>query len=533
MILTAADHELLVDELVACYADPLRFVMFAFPWSTDPSLQLIKLESPYRERFGCEYGPDVWACEFLDDLGDEVRARGFDGIHAVQPIQMAVASGHGIGKSTLTAWIVNWIMSTRPGSHGTVTANTNEQLSTKTWAAISNWAKKSITSHWWKISTGRGSMRMSHVEMPDDWFCSAQTCREENSESFAGQHAATATSFYIFDEASAIPDKISEVASGGLATGEPMWFKFGNPTRNSGDFADVFNGNISKRWNTRQIDSRDVAITNKVELAKWVEDYGIDSDFVKVRVRGIFPSHSIKQFISTADVDLAKRRQLRTEQYDFAPKILTCDPAWEGDDELVIGLRQGLYFTVLHTMPRNDNDVHVANILCNLEDQHNADAVFIDGGYGTGIVSVGKTLGRQWRLVWFGGASTDTGCLNKRAEMWKLMRDWLKDGGKIEDNDHELYRNLIQPETVPRMDGKIQLESKQDMKRRKLHSPNRADALALSFAYPVHKKSSMHRGHRDEQMRGHDPIAAFDRTQQSKQQQSRGYDPHNFFDRGR
>ncbi|MGA2403046.1 MAG: hypothetical protein ABSG91_15295 [Syntrophobacteraceae bacterium] len=201
-------------------------------------------------------------------------------------------------------------------------------------------------------------------------------------------------------------------------------------------------------------------------------------------MRGMFPAMSAKQFISVTDVDAAFGRYLRDEQYNFAPKILTCDPAWEGDDDLVIGLRQGLAFKILRTMSKNDNDIQVANILANLEDTEDVDAVFIDAGYGTGIVSAGRTLGRNWQLVWFAGESSDPGCLNKRAEMWKLMRDWLKAGGAI-PADNALYNDLIGPETVARIDGKIQLESKAHMKERGLKSPNRADCLAISFAYPV------------------------------------------------
>jgi hypothetical protein len=192
------------------------------------------------------------------------------------------------------------------------------------------------------------------------------------------------------------------------------------------------------------------------------------------------------------DVDAAFGRHLRSEQYGFAPKVLSVDPAWEGDDELVIGLRQGLAFKILRVIAKNDNDIQVANIVANLEDSEHADAVFIDAGYGTGIVSAGRTLGRNWQLVWFSGDSSDPGCLNKRAEMWKLMRDWLKSGGAIPP-DTELYNDLIGPETVGRADGKIQLEAKADMKKRGLKSPNRADCLAISFAYPVSAKSRLHR----------------------------------------
>lgn len=264
------------------------------------------------------------------------------------------------------------------------------------------------------------------------------------------------------------------------------------------------------RWRTRQIDSRSVAITNKIQLQQWIDDYGIDSDFVKVRVRGMFPSLSARQFISVNDVDAAFGRELRLEQFDFAAKILTCDPAWEGDDDLVIALRQGLLFKILRVIAKNDNDIQVAGILANLEDEHQADAVFVDAGYGTGIVSAGSSMGRNWTLVWFAGESADPGCLNKRAEMWKLMRDWLKSGGCL-PQDKALYADLTGPETVSRLDGKIQLESKQDMKKRKLPSPNRADALALSFAFPVAKKSAQasQLRNRDQAVRGHDPFEGF------------------------
>jgi hypothetical protein len=512
---TAQADLMLADDMARFYADPLGFVMYAYDWDNDPSLQIVKLQSPYDLIYGARFGPDLWACEFLDDIGRQVRERGFDGVNAVEAIREAIASGHGIGKSAITAWLVNWIMSTRPFCKGTVTANTAEQLASKTWAEIAKWTKRCVTGHWFTVTTGKGAMRMTHNEHPESWYCNAQTCREENSEAFAGQHAADSTSFYIFDEASAVPDAIEEVSEGGMTDGEPMKFAFGNPTRNTGWFSNCFK-RMKHRWGARQIDSRTVQITNKKLLQQWIDDYGIDSDFVKVRVRGMFPSMSARQFISVADVDAAFGRPLRPEQYQWAPKILTIDPAWEGDDMLEIGLRQGLRFEILRTIPKNDNDLQVASIIAQLEDDHKADAVFVDGGFGTGIVSAGRTLKRNWQIVWFGAESSDPGCVNKRAEMWKAARDWLKAGGSIPGPDvqgaHELYNDLIGPEVVGRMDGKIQLEAKKDMKRRGLPSPGKGDALALSFAYPVAPKPRgvflpTAEGAHGQQQREHDPFA--------------------------
>jgi hypothetical protein len=124
------------------------------------------------------------------------------------------------------------------------------------------------------------------------------------------------------------------------------------------------------------------------------------------------------------------------------------------------------------------------------EDEKNADAIFIDFGYGTGLYSALKQLGRKSILVKFGGASSDKQYLNKRTEMWGLMRDWLKTGGCIPD-DTVLCQELVAPEehvAKGKLQGTIVLESKEDIKEREGFSPNRADALALTFAMPVRKK---------------------------------------------
>lgn len=482
MSTSSVDIEL-AEQVAEFYADPLGFVMFAYAWDTDPMLQVCKLEEPYSMLYESEFGPDKWACDLLTEMGKQVKARGFDGLHAVDPIKIAVASGHGIGKSALIAWVVNWIMSTRPNARGVVTANTAPQLETKTWAQVATWTKRCITGHWFEVNTGRGSMSMKHKVFPDSWRCDAQTSREENSESFAGLHAVNSTPFYLYDEASAIPPKIWEVSEGGMTDGEPMWLVFGNPTQASGEFRECFRAK-RHRWKTYQVDSRTVQITNKKFLQEMIDDHGIDSDRVKVRIRGLFPSLSVKQFISTDDVDAARGKHLRIDEYNFAPKILTLDNAWEGDDEGVIGLRQGLHFRILFTFPKNNNDMVIGQKLMHLEDEHMADAVFIDAGYGTGVMSYGTTLGREWQLVWFAGASSDPGYLNKRAQMYGGVNTWLKSGGALPP-DEILCTDLTSIETVPRADGKIQLESKKDMKHRNLPSPGRGDALALSFAAPV------------------------------------------------
>lgn len=386
--------------------------------------------------------------------------------------------------SALMGMIASWAMPCFDDAKIVCTANTDTQLRTKTVPEVGAWFKRSITAHWFDVqATSIKSVDDGHE---DTWRMDFVPWSQHNTEAFAGLHNKGKIIILMFDEASKIHDKVWEVAEGALTDEDTIiiWIAFGNPTQNSGRFRECFR-KYRHRWVTRQIDSRTVPGTNKDKIAQWAEDHGEDSDFFKVRVRGQFPSQSALQFISGEDVDAARERRLRKEQFNFAPIVLSVDPAWSGDDELVIAMRQGLYFKVLAAMPRNDNDMAVAQIVARWEDELKADAVNIDAGYGTGIVSGGRTLGRTWNLVWFAGKSMDAGCLNMRAYIWREMRDWLKSGGAIDPADDALYQDLIGPETVARMDGKIQLESKEDMKARGLPSPNRADALALTFAFPV------------------------------------------------
>ena len=185
-----------------------------------------------------------------------------------------------------------------------------------------------------------GDHKLYHKDHKNSWFCSPASCREENSEAFAGQHSANSTSFYIFDEDSAVPDSIHEVSEGGLTDGEPMVFRFGNPTRNSGDFHRCVFGTGRDRWHPTVVDSRDSAFTNKSQLKEWIDEYGEDSDFVRVRVRGLAPRASELQFIDQGRVWDA---QTRTIPVIFAdePLVVGVDVSDGGAAWNVIRFRRG------------------------------------------------------------------------------------------------------------------------------------------------------------------------------------------------
>lgn len=479
----AAELDLkLAEEIADFYADPLGFVLYAYPWGDPGPLQKLA-------------GPDDWQRDVLTEIGEEVRRRGFDGVHPVDPIRDATASGHGIGKSTLVAWIVDWIMSTRPGCRGTITANTVAQLRTKTWAAIQYWSKLLINAHWFRITTER----MMRVGQEEDWFCSAQTCKEENSEAFAGQHAATSSSFYIFDEASAVPDKIYEVAEGGLTDGESMEFMFGNPTRNTGKFYRAVFGAEQHLFKKRSIDSRTVRITNKKTLETWLTTYGEESDFFKVRVRGLPPSASELQFIDNIRVEKAQKRIVHPLEDE--PLVAGFDVSGGGSAWNVIRFRRGPDARSIPPIriageKGRDRNVLVgicAELLRDTSPERKIAMMFVDSAFGSPIVERLKVMGfRNVEEVNFGNESPDFHQENQRAYMWNKLKDWLQlgaipadDGPQEPEATHTLAAQICGPGYHINRRNRLVIESKQQMKDRGEASPDDADALCLTFAQPV------------------------------------------------
>lgn len=473
----------LAEQVSEFYDDPLGFVLFAFPWGQG-ALKDIK-------------GPRKWQWEFLEAWGEEIKDRGFDGLHPVTPIQFSFASGHGIGKSALSAMITLFIMSTRPHSKGVVTATTSPQLKTKTWAELGKWHKMCVTSHWFKMNSGHGNMNIVHVQFPETWRVDAQTSKEENSESFAGLHAANSTPWYLFDEASGVPDKIYEVSEGGLTDGEAMRFLFGNPTKNTGFFKRTF-GSLRHRFKTMQIDSREVYGTNKELFKSWADDYGEDSDFFRIRVKGQFPRASSLQFIGT---DVAEGAAQREEFSDSkAPIVLGVDVARFGDDASVIYVRQGRDARSHgYQMFRELDSIQLAARVAEKIKELKPVKVFVDGtgGYGSGVVDQLKANGYSNLVedVQFGSKALDADIyFNKRAEMYGLTKKFLETG--LIPDDQDLINDLCGVEYGFARENKIQLEKKEDMKKRGLASPDIADALALTFAFPVPLRRSVPRQQR-------------------------------------
>jgi len=392
----------------------------------------------------------------------------------------------------LVSWILLWAISTFEDTKGVVTANTETQLKTKTWAELAKWHRLCICEHWFEMTaTALYSKDPAHEKT---WRIDMIPWSERNTEAFAGLHNQGKRIIIVMDEASAIPDVIWEVSEGALTDEgtQIIWCAFGNPTRNTGRFKECF-GRFRHRWKTRQIDSRTVSLTNKEQINQWVADYGEDSDFVRVRVRGVFPRAGSMQFISGDLVDEAARREVR--KHDFEPLVMGVDVARFGDDQSILWFRRGRDAKSIAPIKlRNVDTMTLASRVAEARSYYHVEAVFVDGtGVGGGVIDRLNQLNVPVIEVQFGAkpdrsmpGQEDTAYANKRAEMWGFMREWLK-GGAI-PNDPELIADLTGVEYGYAMkDGRdaILLEKKADMKKRGLASPDAADALALTFAYHV------------------------------------------------
>jgi hypothetical protein len=477
-IYSAEDEQELMARLwaPAIKDNPLAFVMFAFPWG-QPGTPL--------EHFK---GPRKWQREVLTQIADHIKNN--QGKLDFNTLRHAVSSGRGIGKSALVSWITIWMLTTRIGSTTIISANSESQLRSVTWAEITKWLATAINSHWFEVSATRLMPAKWLTELVERdlkkgtryWGVEGRLWSAENPDAYAGVHNFDGV-LVVFDEASGIDDSIWAVTSGFFTENTPnrFWMAFSNPRRNTGYFYEAFN---SKRefWTTKVVDARTVEGTDKQVYQQIIDEYGPDSSQAHVEVYGQFPSEGDDQFIGAFLVDEAMKRP----QYQdaSAPIVIGVDPARFGADATVIAVRQGRDIVRIDRHRGDDTMTVVGHIIEVIEEFKPTLVVIDEGGLGAGIVDRLKEQRYKVKGINFGNKSKNPIMYgNKRAEMWGSMKDWLKTASI--PLDRFLKTDLISPMMKPDSKGTIFLESKKDMKARGLASPDAADAICVTFAYPV------------------------------------------------
>lgn len=478
----AAREQELITELLQFKYDPEGFARYAFPWGVKGT-PLEKIQ-----------GPRTWQSDEFKRISDhlmtdlEKQRIGLPG----SPLYLAISSGRGIGKSAWLSMLDMWVASCWIGSTGIVTANTETQLRSRTMAELGKWHTMSINRHWFEKSSMALRPAKWFAELVEDqlkmdtqyYYIDAQSWSAENPDAFAGAHSQIGM-MVQFDEASGIPDPIWQVTEGFFTDMAPLrlWLAISNPRRNTGRFFDGFHKDRGF-WETRYVDSRtvegvDVGVYNRI-----AGKYGEDHDVTRIEVKGQFPRTGSNQFIGREVAQDATSRELVAD--DGAPLLMGIDVARFGDDESVFRFRRGRDARTLPAMRfRGKDTMALASEAATAIERLKPDAVFVDGGgVGGGVVDRLKMLGYRVIEVQSGeGARDPDKYLNRRAEMWGEMRDWLVYG--CIDNDEMLVDDLTGPEYGLHLKGQIKLESKDSMKKRGLASPDDGDALALTFAEQV------------------------------------------------
>lgn len=465
-----ADHITIAEDLAVYSNDPLKAVKYGFPWGEG--------------ELASSSGPRKWQAEVLQEIGQHISNPETKN----RVCKIIVSSGHDIGKTALIAMVTWWALSTFNGSRVKITANTGAQLNTKTSPELAKWFRLAINSAWFTKT-----VTSVKVQDSEEWRADLETWSADNPAAFAGLHNKDKRIVFIMDEGSEIPQIIYETmeAVGLDESTQIIILVCGNATVNTGPFIERAFGTKRNRWKVHVIDSREVEGTNKLELAEWLQDYGEDSDYFRVRARGLPPVAGQANFIDNELISQAQKRHVTV--YDDEPLVAGVDFAWGGSDDNVIRFRRGFDARSIPPIKIKGEFTRdpavltgkLADVLTRDYDGQKLAMLFLDSaGIAAPVEQRLRMLGHENLMtVNFGAHSPHTKYAYMRDYMWGEMKEWLRSAAI--DSDPGLAADLAGPCLVSDKQQRVKLEPKELMQKRGLDSPDDADALALTFAMPV------------------------------------------------
>jgi phage terminase large subunit len=429
-----------------------------------------------REQFGVE--PDAWQADILDAFPHNQR--------------LAMRCCKGPGKTCVLAWLIWNFLATRRDSNVAATSISGDQLADGLWKELAKWQHRSafLTAAFTWTKT-----RITSNESPATWWASARTwprsaSPQQQADTLAGLHADRV--LFVLDESGGMPDSLMATAEAALSSCvEGHLVQAGNPTHLEGPLYRACTVDRAL-WYVAEItgDPDDPRRSPRVkigwareQIAKW----GRENPWVLVNVFGRFPPHSINALIGPDEVRAAMARHLRPDEYGHAPVALGVDVAREGDDECTVYRRQGRAAWKPLVL-RNVDGLQGAAQVQRLWAEHEADGCFVDatGGFGSSWIDQLRVLGRHPIGVNFSAEPMDRSYLNKRAEMYFLACQWIRDGGALPDEPHLLADLVAQTYTFQK--DRLMLRPKADLKLEHGRSPDHGDGFALTFAYPLVKQ---------------------------------------------
>jgi hypothetical protein len=438
-----------------------------------------------RECFGVT--PDAWQDDALLAMGGPSNPKR----------KLCMKACTGPGKSTVLAWLGWHRLACHgiAGEHpkGAALSITADNLKDNLWSELAKWQGRSqFLSRYFKWT----KEKIAAVEHPETWFLSARSFAKDADADAIGRALSGLHSqfpFVLLDETGDMPTAVGKAAQQ-IFTGNPVdaaVIQAGNPTSSDGLLYESCNtGAASWVIITITADPDDPKRTPRVSVEharEMIDTYGRENPWVMATILGLFPPAGFRSLLGIEDVQAAMNRHYREADYQAAARVIGVDVAREGDDASVIRRRQGVVALPLRTgdILRNANGIDGAGRVSTLWKEWEADACFVDntGGFGGSWIDQLQAIGRSPIGIHFAGKANSPRFANRRAEMWWLMAEWVKKGGAL-PNEPELVAELTTPTYSFKGDA-ILIEPKEEIKKRLGRSPDRADALALTFAMPV------------------------------------------------
>jgi phage terminase large subunit len=442
-----------------------------------------------RDNFGIE--PDAWQADgLMQSVAPGVTRR-----------RIMLKACTGPGKSAELAWL-GWhrlCCYAEPGEHpkgAALSGEGRDNLRDNLWSELSKWQAR---SKFLSAAFTWNQDRICAKDHPETWFLSARSYAKDADAEAVGRSLSGLHSrfpFVLLDETGDMPltvgQKAEQIFTGGTKDG--LIAGAGNPTSTTGLLYHVSN-KARAQWVliTITADPDDPKRTSRVDVEharEQIKIYGRDNPWVKATILGEFPESGFNNLISLDDVERSLGKHLRVDEYEFAQKRLGIDVSRFGDDLTVIFPRQGLAaFKPVVMRNARTNDIAARVMAAKAKWGSEVEMVDGSGGYGAGVIDSIIQAGHSPMEVYFSGKPNDPRFFNKRAEMWFEMAAWVKRGGAL-PNIPEMVSELTSP-TYSFQNGKFRLEEKEQIKKRLGLSPDRGDALALTFALPEMPRRSM------------------------------------------
>jgi len=427
----------------------------------------------YRDR------PDLFVEEVLDIKPDPWQRELMMAV-ASGHRRCSVRSGHGVGKSSCVSWLAIWYLMTRYPVKVVITAPTSSQLFDALFAEIKRWINQLPTTLRRLLNVKSDKIEL--IEAAAEAFISARTSRAETPEALQGIHSEHV--LLIADEASGVPEAVFEAAAGSMSGEHACTILLGNPTRSSGFFFDTHN-RLAEDWWTRRVSCVDSPRVSEAYVREMAARYGEESNAYRVRVLGEFPLADDDTVIPIHLIDAAMNRDVEGRP-DVAP-VWGLDVARFGSDKSALAKRYGHVITEVQAWAGLDLMQLCGRVKAEFDallPQERPTEILVDSiGLGAGVVDRLRELGLPARGVNVAESpSLGATYSNLRAELWFRVKAWLEQRNSRLPADEHLLAELASPRYTFTSSGKMKVEAKDEMRKRGLASPDKADAICLTFA---------------------------------------------------